>query len=142
MVRFLMNGTIARKLQLFLLFNLFVLVMLGSSLSAEEPWGKDASLTRSVVEKPRTVSFSPGLFLICFHQQVLSEADGPRSHFVPSSSEYMRQAILYWGAGPGFVLGCDRLLRENNDRWVYPTKKLRCGYLKWDPVPRPAPSQG
>ncbi len=108
----------------------------------EEPWGKDATLTRRVIKKPPSVSFSPGLYLICFHQQMLSEADGPRSHFVPSSSEYMRQAILYWGAGEGFVLGCDRLLRENDDPWVYRTKKLRCGYLKWNPVPRPAPAQG
>lgn len=105
--------------------------------SSEEPWGTDAGLARGTVKKPTIVSFSPGLFLICFHQQMLSEADGPRSHFVPSSSEYMRQAILYWGAGTGFLLGCDRLLRENNDEWVYRKKKLRCGYLKWDPVPRP-----
>ncbi len=104
---------------------------------AEEPWGADASLVQPPRRTPPTVSYSPGLYLICFHQQWLSEADGPRSHFVPSSSEYMRRAILYWGAGQGFILGCDRLLRENNEEWVYRTKKLRCGYLKWDPVPRP-----
>ena len=110
--------------------------------SAEEPWGTDATLAKSVVKKPPTVSFSPALYLIGFHQQVITEIDGPRSHFVPSSSEYTRQAILYWGAGTGIVLGCDRLLRENNDEWLYAKKKVRCGYLKWNPTPRPIPGQG
>lgn len=124
----------------------FVLSLLTSSIllsqcDAEEPWGVDASMAQTRVANPASVSYSPALYLICFHQQVLSEADGPRSHFVPSSSEYMRRAILFWGGGWGFILGCDRLLRENNDPWIYRTKKVRCGYLKWDPVPRPAPSQ-
>lgn len=120
-----------------------VILLLVASLCAsvvaqcEEPWGKDSSLAQRRIPKPPTVSFSPCLYLICFHQQVISEADGPRSHFVPSSSEYMRQAILYWGAPMGIVLGCDRLLRENNEQWLYRTKKLRSGYFKYDPVPRP-----
>jgi putative component of membrane protein insertase Oxa1/YidC/SpoIIIJ protein YidD len=108
-----------------------------SALVAEDPWGADAALTKVAVPRPPTVSFSPCLYLIRFHQQVISEADGPRSHFLPSSSEYARQAIVYWGAATGFVLGCDRLLRENNDPWVYRKTKIRCGYIKWNPVPRP-----
>lgn len=108
-----------------------------SCAHGEEPWGKDEALVKGAVKKAPVVSYSPALYLICFHQQVLSEADGPRSHFVPSSSEYTRQAILYWGAGTGFLLGCDRLLRENNEEWLYRKKKIRCGYLKWDPVLRP-----
>jgi putative component of membrane protein insertase Oxa1/YidC/SpoIIIJ protein YidD len=121
--------------------NHFFLLLISSLFAfgwcaGEEPWGTDATLAKSTVKKPPVVSFSPALYLICFHQQMISEADGPRSHFVPSSSEYMRQAILYWGAGTGFILGCDRLLRENNEEWVYAKKKLRCGYLKWNPVPR------
>jgi putative component of membrane protein insertase Oxa1/YidC/SpoIIIJ protein YidD len=108
-----------------------------SAAWAEEPWGTDAALAKVTTPRPPTISFSPCLYLIRFHQQVLSEADGPRSHFLPSSSEYTRQAILYWGAAMGFVLGCDRLLRENNDPWVYRKTKIRCGYLNWNPVPRP-----
>ena len=116
---------------------LLVCATVFSLVGAEEPWGKDESLARVVVKKPPVVSYSPALYLICFHQQVLSEADGSRSHFVPSSSEYMRQAMVYWGAGWGFLLGCDRLLRENNEEWLYRKRKIRSGYLKWNPVPRP-----
>ena len=114
-----------------------MLFMFSSALFAEEPWGIDAALARATASRPPTVSFSPCLYLIRFHQQVISEADGPRSHFLPSSSEYARQAIAYWGAATGFVLGCDRLLRENSDPWVYRKTKIRSGYIKWNPVPRP-----
>jgi putative component of membrane protein insertase Oxa1/YidC/SpoIIIJ protein YidD len=106
-------------------------------LHGEEPWGKDASLAKITAPKRVGLSSSPSLYLIYFHQQVLSEADGPRSHYVPSSSEYARQAIVLWGTGMGFVLGCDRLLRENNDPWLYRTRQLRSGNFKSDPVPRP-----
>ena len=118
------------------LVRLWVVLCVCSVMYGEEPWGTDASLARKAVAPPAAVSFSPCLYLIKFHQQVLSEADGPRSHFLPSSSEYTRRAMLSWGAAMGFVLGCDRLLRENNDPWVYRKTKLRCGYLKWNPVPK------
>ena len=119
------------------LFPLLIGFLAFSSLHAEEPWGKDSALSKRTDKKLRPTTYSPAIYLICFHQQVLSEADGPRSHFVPSSSEYARQAILLWGAGMGMALGCDRLMRENNEQWLYRTKKLNCGHLKWDPVPRP-----
>lgn len=78
--------------------------------------------------------------LIEFHQQVISEADGPRSHFYPSSSEYMKQAIVEHGVFTGIVLGCDRLLRENSDEGIYPPIELNSGVVrKYDPVPKKAP---
>ena len=120
---------------------LLLILLACSALRAEEPWGTDAALAKTSVARPPAGSFSPCLYLIRFHQQVLSEADGPRSHFLPSSSEYTRRAMLTWGAAMGFVLGCDRLLRENNDPWVYRKTKIRCGYLKWNPVPK-APERG
>ena len=77
------------------------------------------------------------LSLIEFHQQVISEADGPRSHFYPSSSEYMKQAIKEHGVLTGIVLGCDRLMRENSDEGIYPLTELKSGVvLKYDPVPK------
>ena len=107
-----------------------LLLLLCSALGAEEPWGTDANRAQ-----PKAASFSPCQYLIRFHQQVLSEADGPRSHYLPSSSEYTRRAMVSWGSAMGFILGCDRLLRENSDHWVYRRAKIRSGYLKWNPVP-------
>ena len=81
------------------------------------------------------------LSIIEFHQQVISEADGPRSHFYPSSSEYMKQAIAKHGMLMGFLMGCDRLMRENSDDGLYPLKQLKSGIvLKYDPVPSPLPT--
>jgi uncharacterized protein len=112
-----------------------ITLLLCGILQAEEPWGKDTGLIQTQKKLKTDRSCSPIIFLIRFHQQVISEIDGPRSHFYPSSSEYMRQAINKWGASRGFILGCDRLLRENNEEWVYRMAKFRCGTLKLDPVP-------
>ena len=57
--------------------------------------------------------------LIQFHQDVISPADGPRSHFFPSSSQYTLEAMRKYGFYKGFLMGCDRLQRENNQDWVY-----------------------
>jgi putative component of membrane protein insertase Oxa1/YidC/SpoIIIJ protein YidD len=102
------------------------------------PWGKDADLAKPLCEKNSTSSAnSMGETLIRFHQKVLSQADGPRSHFYPSSSEYMRQAIRYHGFLNGFFMGCDRLIRENDEAWIYRTYRTRDrDILKYDPVPK------
>jgi len=113
---------------------LLLLAFLCCHASGEEPWGKEASSSPS----PQPTS-SPALFLIRFHQEVISPTCGPRSHFRPTSSEYMRQAVIYWGGGTGFVLGCDRLMRENSEEWVYRKIATPAGYTKWDPVPKPVP---
>ncbi len=60
-------------------------------------------------------------YIIRFHQEVISPIDGPRSHFKPSSSEYMAEAIRKYGFIKGYIMGSDRLLRENSDPWVYRT---------------------
>jgi putative component of membrane protein insertase Oxa1/YidC/SpoIIIJ protein YidD len=60
--------------------------------------------------------------LIDFHQTIISPADGPRSHFLPSSSQYTLEAMRTYGFYQGFLMGCDRLMRENSDPWVYKTK--------------------
>jgi putative component of membrane protein insertase Oxa1/YidC/SpoIIIJ protein YidD len=111
-----------------------------SALTAEEPWGCDAELAY----KPRCGCCQPvhrGPLermmrgLVCFHKRVISPADGPRSHFKPSSSEYMLHAVEKYGFFRGYLMGCDRLMRENKDPWVYPTITGDYGLItKWDPV--------
>jgi putative component of membrane protein insertase Oxa1/YidC/SpoIIIJ protein YidD len=68
------------------------------------------------------------------HQMVFSEADGPRSHFRPSSSQYMVAAVQKYGVTQGVLMGLDRLMRENEDPWIYP--RVAMGprhWMKWDP---------
>lgn len=117
----------------------FVFCLFFSSLQAT-PWGKDADL---VYKKPSPAlckshpSFLSilGKQAIRFHQEVISPADGPRSHFIPSSSQYTLEAIQQYGFFGGCMRGCDRLMRENEDLWVYQTIKDPQGKLtKWDPV--------
>jgi putative component of membrane protein insertase Oxa1/YidC/SpoIIIJ protein YidD len=70
---------------------------------------------------------------IWFHQNVISPVDGPRSHFKPSSSNYMLQAIQKHGFIQGYMMGCDRLLRENSDPWIYRTAVIDGALWKIDP---------
>ena len=73
---------------------------------------------------------------IRFHQEVISPADGPRSHFIPSSSQYTLESMRKYGFLQGFTMGCDRLMRENDDPWVYRKTRDSAGReMKWDPVP-------
>lgn len=96
-------------------------------------FSSDSPLDRLSTERS---SSSPLSFLILFHQKVLSPADGPRSHFRPSSSHYMRQSIQQWGSLRGFLLGMDRLQRENGELWVYDLYLDKEGIYKLDPPPQ------
>ena len=101
----------------------------------EEPWGKDADLLHKAPSCPPIAFRTLPEKLIRFHQEVISPADGPRSHFVPSSSQYTLDAIRKYGFLQGFLLGCDRLQRENSDPWIYRKALNGSGVeLKWDPV--------
>lgn len=108
------------------------------------PWGKDVKLVK---EKPICQSAIPASkahkgwlehlasSAIWFHKNVISPADGPRSHFRPNSSQYTLDAIERYGFWQGYLLGCDRLMRENPESWVYPTLLVENHWLtKWDPV--------
>ena len=101
------------------------------------PWGKDADLQRPVPTGHQIQPLSPlseGMEkLIWFHQNVISPVDGPRSHFKPSSSSYMLEAVRKHGFFKGYVMGCDRLLRENSDPWVYRTSVIDGKIWKIDP---------
>jgi putative component of membrane protein insertase Oxa1/YidC/SpoIIIJ protein YidD len=124
-----------------LLFSVFFIYPL---FLAGEPWGKDADLAsyrtgtqrgaEKYCETPCLGKFAEAM--IKFHQKVISPADGPRSHFIPSSSQYALNAMRKYGFFKGFVLGCDRLMRENNDPWIYRMTRDGAGNLiKFDPVP-------
>lgn len=111
-----------------------VVEMLGA-----EPWGKDADLvgrTYQKIEERPSLLTRAGIRAIRFHQEVISPADGPRSHFIPSSSQYTLDAMKKYGFIQGFTMGCDRLMRENDDPWVYRKTLDGAGReMKWDPVP-------
>ena len=105
-----------------------------------DPWGKDADLVRppaiQAPAKVTTLAARLGICAIRFHQDVISPADGPRSHFIPSSSQYTLEAMNKYGFFQGVAMGCDRLMRENEDPWVYRKTLDPAGReMKWDPVP-------
>lgn len=111
------------------------------------PWGKNANLAKWSAANPRCLQnreqgcHTPFLgrvaeIGIAFHQNVISPADGPRSHFLPSSSQYTLDAMRKYGFFLGFIMGCDRLMRENNDPWIYRLTSDASGMpMKSDPVP-------
>ena len=108
-----------------------------------DPWGKDADLPYIKLKcSPACPAQIDTPFmgkaaevLISFHQNVISPADGPRSHYLPSSSQYTLNAMRKYGFFKGFLMGCDRLMRENSDPWIYEKVQNDAGKtLKWDPV--------
>lgn len=107
---------------------------------SEEPWGRDADLAVPVQEYVPELCKTPFLgrfaeFMIYFHQNVISPADGPRSNHKPNSSQYTLDAMRKYGFFCGFLMGCDRLMRENDDPWIYEVVTDENGdSFKWDPV--------
>lgn len=107
-----------------------------------DPWGKDADLVnkkcKESQEKIRCQTPIMGAFAECmigFHQTVVTPIDGPRSHYLPSSSQYTLDAMRKYGYFEGFLRGCDRLLRENDDPWIYNKITDSQGFtVKSDPV--------
>lgn len=126
---------------------LFVVEPLSAKVFFDPPWGRDADLAykkrRSRGEQPVEVAISKqgigvkfGELAIAFHQNVISPADGPRSHFKPSSSQYTLDAMRKYGFLRGWVMGADRLMRENSEEWVYETVVAEGDKVfKFNPVP-------
>ena len=106
-----------------------------------EPWGKDAHLDSKIEQNapPRKISLMGrgAEQAISFHHNVLTHICGPRSSYRPSSSHYMLDAIRHYGFVKGYLMGCDRLLRENGEPWHYRIRKMEGKYFKWDPVVSP-----
>lgn len=121
-----------------ILFFLCYGIALQASLRYEEPWGKDSELhysqnVSSLQKSKESLAVHLANQVILFHQRVLSPVDGPRSHYRPSSSQYMQQAMQAHGFIKGFIMGCDRLLRENKDPWVYRSIEYEGKLYKYDP---------
>lgn len=124
---------------------LLLFIHLSACLLAD-PWGKDADLVSTCNKKEQRPPGPPqcrtpvlGAFaevMIGFHNDVISPCDGPRSHYNPSSSYYTLESMRRYGFLQGWLMGCDRLMRENDEDWVYPKVLNNDGYLiKYDPVP-------
>jgi putative component of membrane protein insertase Oxa1/YidC/SpoIIIJ protein YidD len=144
-VKFLISFSFFSLLSLFSVVKFFFLVLsvvpcvVYGEVGFCPPWGKDADLQIVEATPQKTVSKASLMArfadkAILFHQNVISPVDGPRSHFRPTSSRYMQLAIQRNGFMKGFIMGCDRLLRENSDPWVYPTIEIDGSPYKWDPV--------
>lgn len=130
------------------LFQLTLLLFLTTNIFADRagffhPWGKDAALSypskkTSKLDAPK--SKNPLIYgmekVVAFHQNIISPVDGPRSHFRPTSSRYMLLAMKRHGFIKGYIMGCDRLLRENSDQWVYRKRVIDGKVYKWDPTYR------
>lgn len=121
-------------------FKMMIVLFSGSVFAQPgyfEPWGKDSDLNLPKIQpKEEEISIATRVAdaVIRFHQQVISPVDGPRSHYRPSSSQYMHQAMHRYGFLKGFIMGCDRLLRENDEEWVYRTIQDNGKVFKYDPA--------
>lgn len=140
---------------LLLTLPLLILKLNGAPLSESKivPWGMDFELVdepqrlcqkfgsaylkdqKSGSEKPH---LSPGQkscrAMIRFFQIYISPIDGPRSSFYPTSSQYALEAIQKHGILKGIGMGCDRLLRENDEAWVYKVTNRHGVIRKLDPI--------
>jgi putative component of membrane protein insertase Oxa1/YidC/SpoIIIJ protein YidD len=126
----------AFSLQFSLMTWLFF-IPLGLTCCETGPWGCDANLTVPPQSAPAckpNMAVRIADAVICFHQTVLTHADGSRSHFRPTSSRYMQLAMQRYGFWRGFLMGCDRLLRENDEEWVYNTIEIDGRVFKYDPA--------
>lgn len=120
----------------------FIFLLVPSFIFAKagyfEPWGKDASMLKKPIKKEvcKKVSTASKIAksVIVFHQKFISPASGPRSNFRPTSSKYMELAIQRYGFLKGFAMGCDRLLRENSESWVYKKIVIDNVEYKFDPA--------
>lgn len=120
-------------------FKILVILMLGCSiLHSEEPWGADAELATNYYPNWDPTPHKWGLSLlaeslILFNQHVISPAYGPRSHFRPTSSRYTLYCIRRYGITQGIIMGFDRLLRENDEPWIYRKYIVNDTIYKWEP---------
>ena len=107
------------------------------------PWGADSKLVSQSQLKCQSLNAKqPKLTagqkscraMIRFFQVYISPIDGPRSSFYPTSSQYALEAIQKFGIFQGISMGCDRLMRENGEMWVYKTTERFGPLRKLDPI--------
>ncbi len=131
-----------KKKMLLLFFSLFLLsfipLLIFGNCGYNEPWGKDSDLKYKIQNKEKknnpSILTKAATQVILFHQKVLSPTTGPRSSFRPTSSRYMQLAMQRYGFLKGYLMGCDRLLRENKEPWVYRKVIIDNIQYKYDPA--------
>lgn len=119
------------------IFFIFTLSLLTETLfsasyseNGSDPWGVDHELVhyKAPVQRDDSLQLSAEKLtagqkscraMIRFFQVYISPIDGPRSSFYPTSSQYALEAIQKHGVFKGIAMGCDRLMRENGEFWVY-----------------------
>ncbi len=121
-----------------LILSLFFLPLF-AEVGYVHPWGKDQELVpgKSLippVPTKRGLMTKLSEYVILFHQNIISPVNGPRSHFRPTSSRYMLLSMRRYGFIKGYIMGCDRLLRENKEEWVYRKVTFDETEFKWDPT--------
>lgn len=121
-----------------ILIFFFIPIFIYAEKGFYEPWGKDSDLkfVSSKEEKKNNSSIftKAATKVIKFHQNFLSPTTGPRSSFRPTSSKYMELAMQRHGFLKGYLMGCDRLLRENKEPWVYKKILINNVEYKFDPA--------
>ncbi len=124
----------------FILFFILIPIFTFSIARYCEPWGKDSDInnnnkkTKVIENQKKSIMAKAANKVIIFHQKVISPVCGSRSNFRPTSSRYMQLAIERYGFFKGFIMGCDRLLRENSDPWVYRKIIIDNTEYKFDPA--------
>lgn len=125
-----------------IIFLLIPIYAIGTTSEGSfELWGADKDLAFCKKQTPpvQKIKLSPAQktcrSMIKFFQVYISPIDGPRSSFYPTSSQYALEAIEKYGVLTGIALGCDRLLRENGELWVYERTDKYGMERKLDPVP-------
>lgn len=115
-----------------MLLKIFSILLFQSPFIDLEKDKKEASVQKTIVTPFQVAA----LWLVAMHQNHLTHIDGPRSHFMPCSSTYMKQALIRYGFFKGSLLGLDRLLRENSETWVYRRQNIgEDTFIKVDQVP-------
>ena len=126
------------RTSLFLIFSLSCANLFAHTFaeSPNEPWGFDSELYAKPTKTTQDKSLPVRACLACiyFFQDYISPIDGPRSNFYPTSSQYALEAIERYGVFTGIALGCDRLMRENREDWVYEVIDKHGNMRKYDPV--------
>jgi len=99
-----------------------------------EPWGQDSDLAETPTACENRVLAEESTIL--FYRRFMAPAGGPRCSFHPTCSHYMLDALQKHGSLKGFLLGCDRMQRENSAQGLYALYKTPEGDLvNYDPVP-------
>src|SRR5687768_10836434 len=86
------------SLQLVTWLYLAAFMLCDSSFLISNPFGKDADLVVKQINfdqplKAKGIGVKISQILIGFHHNVITEIDGPRSHYRPSSSQFSLDAI-------------------------------------------------